>query len=328
MSRVTRRVEDILSAGFENLTLKCDTRTFAVAPFRSYITSHLPPNDPQEITSFSLDSKLQVWFDDRELRYYYAPTGKNLMAGYEQYEERDPSLQVDLDSLLDALTHLQKQSKDPDLVQADIVAWRSTIAKFMRIPYSRSQPFAFRATRYKGTVFIEEVETEKRRVPTRIRSDHEKRMCYSGVKFESLCTVSTPEPDKKELEERLTSTAEGCAMYYSVIKTRMGATTLIVGSKIDCIEGKKPAKGGDPTSQYVELATTKAIVNDRHQHNFERHKLLKYWAQSYLAGIPRVVCGFRDEDGQLERIKDYKTSEIPNSVRTKHAQWVSDELNW
>ena len=42
-----------------------------------------------------------------------------------------------------------------------------------------------------------------------------------------------------------------------------------------------------------------------------RYKLIKWWAQSYLAGVPKVICGFRD----------HNTLEIPRIVRHERDMW-------
>jgi hypothetical protein len=39
------------------------------------------------------------------------------------------------------------------------------------------------------------------------------------------------------------------------------------------------------------------IMTERDRTSFERYKLLKFWSQSFLAGIPQVVVGFRDDEG-------------------------------
>jgi hypothetical protein len=39
------------------------------------------------------------------------------------------------------------------------------------------------------------------------------------------------------------------------------------------------------------------IATERDRTSFERYKLLKFWSQSFLAGVPRVVVGFRDDEG-------------------------------
>jgi RAT1-interacting protein len=48
----------------------------------------------------------------------------------------------------------------------------------------------------------------------------------------------------------------------------------------------------------VELKTNRLTEHPRQQANFERHKLLKFWIQSFLAGVPHICCGFRDDFGQ------------------------------
>lgn len=45
------------------------------------------------------------------------------------------------------------------------------------------------------------------------------------------------------------------------------------------------------------MKTSKMIMTERDRFSFERYKLIKFWSQSYLAGVPRVVVGFRDEEG-------------------------------
>ena len=42
-----------------------------------------------------------------------------------------------------------------------------------------------------------------------------------------------------------------------------------------------------------------------------RFKMLKWWAQSFLIGIPKIVCGFRTDEGIVERLQVYETQELP-----------------
>lgn len=42
-----------------------------------------------------------------------------------------------------------------------------------------------------------------------------------------------------------------------------------------------------------------------------RHKLRKWWSQSYLVGIPSVICGFRDVEGIVHTLKMYKVEDMP-----------------
>ena len=39
---------------------------------------------------------------------------------------------------------------------------------------------------------------------------------------------------------------------------------------------------------------------------------MKWWAQSFLVGVPKIVCGFRDDDGIVKNLQHFKTSMIPH----------------
>ena len=51
---------------------------------------------------------------------------------------------------------------------------------------------------------------------------------------------------------------------------------------------------------------------------YER-KLMKFWIQSFLLGVPKIVVGFRDRNGLLLRIEEVDTAKIPNIVRKQSA---------
>lgn len=47
---------------------------------------------------------------------------------------------------------------------------------------------------------------------------------------------------------------------------------------------------------------------------YER-KLLKFWAQSFLLGVPKIIVGFRDPNGIVHRLEELETSSIPGKVK-------------
>lgn len=58
--------------------------------------------------------------------------------------------------------------------------------------------------------------------------------------------------------------------------------------------------------------------------NFNR-KLMKYWIQSFLLGVPRIVVGFRTRDGILVEAKDIETHRIPETVNSyPNPKWNAD----
>ena len=46
--------------------------------------------------------------------------------------------------------------------------------------------------------------------------------------------------------------------------------------------------------------------------SFARHKLIKWWCQSFLVCIPVVTCGFRNDHGIVNRLTDYPTAKLPS----------------
>lgn len=65
---------------------------------------------------------------------------------------------------------------------------------------------------------------------------------------------------------------------------------------------------------WVELKTSAEIQNDRGMVNYER-KLMKFWVQSFLLGVPKIIVGFRTPDGILKRIEEMDTASIPGTVK-------------
>lgn len=48
-----------------------------------------------------------------------------------------------------------------------------------------------------------------------------------------------------------------------------------------------------------------------------RFKLLKWWAQSFLPGVPRVVAGFRDQEGVVVSVETFHISKISHLIKVK-----------
>lgn len=64
----------------------------------------------------------------------------------------------------------------------------------------------------------------------------------------------------------------------------------------------------------MELKTSEEIHSDGDMLKFER-KLLKFWAQSFLLGVPKIIVGFRSKHGILQRLEELETQKIPGNVK-------------
>lgn len=54
-------------------------------------------------------------------------------------------------------------------------------------------------------------------------------------------------------------------------------------------------------------------------------KLMKFWIQSFLLGVPRIVVGFRTRDGVLVSTQDIETHRIPETVNAQpNPKWNAD----
>ena len=77
----------------------------------------------------------------------------------------------------------------------------------------------------------------------------------------------------------------------------------------------KPEDKDEPIN-WVELKTSAEIENDKDMLKYER-KLLKFWIQSFLLGVPKIVVGFRDRNGILQRLEEMETKNIPGVVKRR-----------
>lgn len=71
----------------------------------------------------------------------------------------------------------------------------------------------------------------------------------------------------------------------------------------------------DPIN-WVELKTAATPHSDRDILKYER-KLLKFWIQSFLLGVPKIIVGFRSRDGILERLEEMETAGLPKMVKQR-----------
>ncbi|CAN4127729.1 unnamed protein product [Withania somnifera] len=121
-----------------------------------------------------------------------------------------------------------------------------------------------------------------------------------------------PERPKSELDRRSLATedpnrSDGGGIHH----TKLGAHRVLMGAEMDCCDSTD-----DGRRFYVELKTSREL--DYHtEERFEREKLLKFWIQSFLAGVPYIVVGFRDDAGRLVRTERLRTKDITHSKNEK-----------
>ncbi|KNE58906.1 hypothetical protein AMAG_04443 [Allomyces macrogynus ATCC 38327] len=305
---------------------------------------------PTELAVFSYDQHGQFHADASSLRYWHPPAGYSAVAGQAgtagtpflhpshpppephlidlnaQFDQYTPSANgiEPLDNLLRGLVdgHVWPFNAGKDV---HVVTLRGIATKFLCAPCDNHRDgWELGAVRYNGTVFIHEHVTAARRANEKaMKSDSRRaRMVYWGYRFEQQCVLNTLPAEMAESdrvraeEERRTTPVNAKAQFCSVFTTKIGSTRLVMGAEVDCCldttaTGKR---------HYVELKTNKCVCPPG-DHRAWRAKLLRIWAQSFLAGVPTIMVGFRDNDGVLVDMQELSTSDLPRMVRGSADAW-------
>lgn len=140
-------------------------------------------------------------------------------------------------------------------------------------------------------------------------------MTFWGYKFETLSTLPAPwaECSRFQVENRKNEIVNQEPQYCSVVRTGLGKTRLFIGGEVDAVWDQKPENPSEGIN-YVELKTSKRIESERDAINYER-KLMKFWAQSFLLGVPKIIVGFRTHDGILVGTEELETQDIPKMTK-------------
>ncbi|KPI42515.1 Decapping nuclease rai1 [Cyphellophora attinorum] len=318
-----------------------EIHTFSILPSHHAGVGNAAIRRPREITYFSFDDDHRFRLDASSLRYFYRPTlPADLNQGFETFRQLDDSKDDHLDGLVDAVAaHEANKGLKLDV---DILTWRGMMTKIMTAPYANFDEWEMNATLFQGTIFIEENRDKK--LESREKQNQagahrgqmsQDLMSFWGYKFETLSLLpkTWSETPREYIESRETEVVSNYAQYCSIVRTGFGSTKLIIGGEVDAVEAYKPEDSKEPIN-WIELKTTAEISNDRDIVKFER-KLLKFWAQSFLLGVPKVIVGYRSSQGMLERLEEIDTQTIPDRVLRGRRTWTqmcinitSDFLAW
>nr|XP_054755976.1 decapping and exoribonuclease protein-like [Lytechinus pictus] len=69
-----------------------------------------------------------------------------------------------------------------------------------------------------------------------------------------------------------------------------------------------------PPGNYIDIKTRHQINSEQNKNNFRRYTTLKWWSQAVIAGIPEVICGWRDNKNEqviLSSMELTKTEHLP-----------------
>jgi RAT1-interacting protein len=307
---------------------------FPIQPVHKFRGASASIKRPQEVTHFSYDDNHQYKEDESGVNYYCSPQiGADLKEGYNTFRHFEEKTDPHLDSLLRAVA--SKEMRTGKKEEADFVTWRGMMTKIMTAPFDMFAEFSMFATLHDGTIYIEEDfpdraaqrAQEATRPPPKWQDpnmpDH-KMMTYWGYKFETLSLLPTPPSatPREIIDARPRAPTSNYAQHCSIVRTGFGPHTLLLGGEVDGLSAPKPSSPSDAIP-WIELKTAEAIppnASNRDILKFER-KLLKFWAQSFLLGVPKIIVGWRSKMGILTGVQELETNKIPGMVRRGTQCW-------
>ncbi|KAL1938626.1 hypothetical protein VTO73DRAFT_11441 [Trametes versicolor] len=301
--------------------------TLAYPDTRSSLTSQpVPFQQPTGLLTFSYTPKRVLEFTDTALRYYVdPPPGADLKYGYDRWIKR-PEERTRLDGLLRGVERVMSKadanvgpgSGGKWLKDISVVTWRGIMTKILTAPYEERDRCELNAMYVGGTLYIEEHLSDARLHEKEDLAPRQRQMTYYGYSFESWCTSSRP-----GIPERAKGHPVGWGgdvdtnvQWCSLIKTKLGDNRLVIGGEVDCVRDKFNGR----TDTFVELKTSIMIRNAGDEARFEK-KMLKFYMQSFLLGVPEIVVGFRTPAGQITTTQSFKTVQLPRLVRGKPGAW-------
>ncbi|KAF2715263.1 RAI1-domain-containing protein [Pleomassaria siparia CBS 279.74] len=312
---------------------------FPIQPHHRFQGSSARIKRPIEVAHFSYDDNHEYLEDESGINYYHPPhIGADLKDGFETFRHYEDKEDPHLDSLLKTL--MLKEKRGETRVQADFVTWRGMMTKILTAPFDFFAQFDMYATLHEGTIYIEEDFAAKaadrssqssQQPPSRNQyytpnpnQPTYEMMTFWGYKFEVLSLLPNPplETPQSVIAARPQAPVSNYAQHCSIVRTAFGDSSLILGGEVDGLWGPKPTDPDAPIP-WIELKTSEELPYNRSKHDvlkFER-KLLKFWAQSFLLGVGKVIVGFRSKAGILRAVEVYETGQIPGMVRRGTQCW-------
>jgi RAT1-interacting protein len=138
-------------------------------------------------------------------------------------------------------------------ISADFLAPRGVFAKIMASPYDKNEGWCIAATRFKGTIYLYEFQTDKRRAWEMSRDEESNMISYGSLKFEKYVTEplireggddkhggeaavakeQSDSPSKKK-KDSMRFCVYHHDEYSCVVQSSIGGRILVYNSEVDC----------------------------------------------------------------------------------------------
>lgn len=258
--------------------------------------------EPHEVACFSKDENGSRTVASRtKLRKYVAPAANaDLNAGYDSFIPKRHD-----DTCVSNIINVVRTQNQQAFADCDIITYRNNLNKISRTPLASRDEWEFDCCQFADSKVALDIRMTQPDPPIGVAGQataHTMAM-YQGYKFEALCTG-----DNEAVP--VDANAEFC----SIAMVKLARHRMIVSSEIDATFGDPSATGSGAIRDYVELKTIKSVRHDGDLNSLYRYRYPKFWFQSFIAGVPSIVIGYRAPDGMLTHTSTISTFDMPSEA--------------
>ena len=177
----------------------------------------------------------------------------------------------------------------------------------MLSPYERSEKWMICATKFRNTIYLCQFNGDEKFPQP---DDFFNRLSFSGYRFEKyLCShIEDVPPDPNYVDVH--NNNQYCCVMRSRISDQHSSHSFVCGAEVDCQIPKFKEVPGT-LSNFIEIKSTRKIKTQSQYDSFIKYKLIKWWAQSYLVGVPKVYVGYRNDKFQIQETELLSIEKFP-----------------
>lgn len=280
---------------------------------------------PIEIAHFSIDNQGNYLSDKSQLKKYLfdpnllAPNYRSLSHNIHSYIPK-PSSSLAEPQLDDLLATIEKCQIS--LENVNIITWRGILTKILCSPFDSGSEWTLHGIYRNGIIYLGEKKKPEETISNSSNSNFNLSnkiiASYGGFRFESLTMipVDTPLDQIPSISDRYLAPVNAIGYFGIVYKACLGEHSLLLSAEMDGLD--------QDSKDYIELKTQRIISNDKERFFFIQDKLFKFWIQSYLAHVPKLLIGWRDEKFDLIQLEEISVFSIPEIVIGNGYAWNGD----
>lgn len=186
----------------------------------------------------------------------------------------------------------------------------------MSTPYEFREPWTILASRYKGTIFLCNEETQKEKGRRMNRTDNDKKFLRYGFKFERYIFSENPSKPPPGNSQPIIESEEFCTMF----GTEIDGKRILYGAEVDGVISNDEITTLEELKKcpFAEVKVKRREANEYQMKNFYKFKARNWWLQSFLVGIDKIHYGVRNDDGIVGAVEEVKLKDLSDEAKSNN----------